>query len=350
MSGWLPPPPPPPVPSYPPGEYEGGSALYDALSQFFLVMILVGCQHPQLLIDPIVGLLRCLGGILSRCLGFIFDCVYEVNDRFEIFSSSPESDGSDGSDGSDDSDHEHGSRSRRRHYSELAESDDDEENGRGGACAPTGRDGVAASASAGERRRRGQRSHRCDSTVRLPPRGALRSAAGPFPGRVVLHHKLSRFQARLDEALRARQEAPRPPVPAAAPEEPRLADAAEPTRGSVGGDVERSRRYLAAARAAAEETEVRTETELNRELSPDVTEAVAEAGAAVHDAPHAQPDHGASAVHSEAGQGASTSVRQLEQQGREQQQGQDREGQPPQQQAERQQQRGSGAGEDAGAS
>ena len=89
MSGWLPPPPPPPVPSYPPGEYEGGSALYDALSQFFLVMILVGCQHPQLLIDPIVGLLRCLGGILSRCLSFIFDCVYEVNDRFEIFSSSP---------------------------------------------------------------------------------------------------------------------------------------------------------------------------------------------------------------------------------------------------------------------
>ena len=136
-------------------------------------------------------------------------------------------------------------------------------------------------------------------------------------------------------------------MPAAAPEDPRLADAA--VRGSAGGDVERSRRHFAAARAAAEEKEVRTETELNRELSPDVTQAVAEAGAAVHDAPHAQPD-GASAVHSEAGQGASTSVRQLEQQGREQQQGQDREGQRPQQQAERQQQRGSGADEDTGAS
>ena len=58
-SDWQPPPPPPPSPSYPPGEHKGGSSLYDALSQFFLILILLGCQHPQLLIEPVIGLLRC---------------------------------------------------------------------------------------------------------------------------------------------------------------------------------------------------------------------------------------------------------------------------------------------------
>ena len=40
-SQWKPPPPPPPSPTYPPGEHKGGSTLYDALSQFFLVLILL---------------------------------------------------------------------------------------------------------------------------------------------------------------------------------------------------------------------------------------------------------------------------------------------------------------------
>lgn len=205
MSEWQPPPPPPPAPSFPPGQHKSeGGTLFDAVSQFILVFILLGCQHPQLMVGPLVALWRCVSELAEKVRTCVFDCIYDANGTLGDLLNTPRQNG-DEEEGVGARDERR--RHRRREYDRLGD-EDEAEAGHGGG---------------GERRRRhrAQRSQRADNVVRLPPRGALRSASGPFPGRVVLHHKLSKFQARLDEALRAL----RPPA------EP--ADASRPAAGMV---------------------------------------------------------------------------------------------------------------------
>lgn len=272
-SDWNPPPPPPPAPSYPPGQRKGGGSVYDALSQFFLVLILLGCQHPHLLVDPAIAFSRCVGELCTGVRTALFDCVYGINERLGDLLNTPRP------------------RHTRGDYYAPQVDDDDDDDGRG-------------AAAGGERPRRGQRSRRGE--IRLPPRGALRSSAGPFPGRVVLHHKLHRFQARLDEALRARREASRPPAmtppaimtTAAAPSDAegveRREEGGSPPGTSAGGASERRDEIHAAGSAAdapatpgpaaADDAETHAHAQVEANVEAEV------AGAASAPAADMQPD------------------------------------------------------------
>ena len=90
------------MPSYPPGEHKGGStSLYDALSQFFLVLILLGCAPA------------------------LFDFIYD-NDHLGFLS--PRGDDEEARGGGNEGGSHERSRSRRQGYSRF----EDEDGGDGG--------------------------------------------------------------------------------------------------------------------------------------------------------------------------------------------------------------------------
>ena len=136
-----------------------------------------------------LGLLRCIREGLVSLRTCVFDCIYDTNERLGFLSPRSDEEEAPGS----------GDRSRRRQrrgYSRFDDEDDDGGEGGGG--------GDSAAVASG--RRRGQRSYRGGRSHGGGSGGG--SSGGAFPGRVVLHSKLSRFQARLDQAMRARQPAP----------------------------------------------------------------------------------------------------------------------------------------------
>ena len=159
-SSWLPPPPPPPVPQRPAfvDSSENGSELSDALRQVVFIIFLLGCQHPQIVLGPLLG-----------CISRVARAWRACGEAIENLLS-----------GLDDDD----DRARQR-YAQMSQLEHQQRQSR-------------------------------------PPGGAAAAARSAVPSlnsseRIVLHPRLARLQDRFDAARAAAQQPPRSEVSSGPP-------------------------------------------------------------------------------------------------------------------------------------